>query len=127
MSFFLRAPYPGISSTTVLPSPSWGDSKALTATIVSMRSMNGTLYTYVKSRNGRKRFRWDFDIARNKALELREFINSYQSKIIQITDHNNDVWIGYLKNNPFEFAATGKAAGWPGNETMSITLEFEEK
>lgn len=128
MSFFLRAPYPSLSTTTVLPSPKWGDSKALTATVTSMRSMNGTLYTYVKSRDGRKKFQWEFEIARNKALELREFINSYQSKIIQVTDHDGDKWVGYLRNNPFEFTGAGRAgSGWPGNETMSVLLEFEEK
>lgn len=93
-----------------------------------MRSMNGVLYTYVKSREGRKRFRWDFEIARNKALELREFINSYQGEIIKIIDHDGDEWIGYLRNNPFEFTGAGRAGPeWPGNETMIVTLEFEEK
>lgn len=128
MSFFLKAPYPSISTTTMLPSPRWGDSKGLTSTVTSMRSMNGVLYTYVKSREGRKRFRWDFEIARNKALELREFINSYQGEIIKIIDHDGDEWIGYLRNNPFEFTGAGRAGPeWPGNETMIVTLEFEEK
>lgn len=127
MSFFLKAPYPSLYTTTVLPSPKWGDSKALTATVKSLRSMNGTLYTYVKSRNGRRKFQWEFEVARNKALELREFINSYHGVLIQITDHDGDRWLGYLRNNPFEFTAMSRAASWPGGETMSIILEFEEK
>lgn len=128
MSFFLKAPYPSLSTTTVLPSPRWGDSKGLTATITSMRSMDGTLYTYVKSRNGRKKFQWEFEISRNKALELREFINSYQGKLIKIIDHDEDEFVGYLRNNPFEFTGAGRAGpSWPGNETMSVILEFEEK
>lgn len=90
--------------------------------------MNGTLYTYVKSRNGRMKFQWEFEIARNKALELREFIDSYQGKLIQITDHDGDLWLGYLRSNPFEFTGAGRAgAGWPGGETMNIILEFEER
>jgi hypothetical protein len=128
MSFILKAPYPGVVTTTLLPSPAWGDSKALTATVQSQRSMNGTLYTYVKPRNGRKRFQWQFEIARHKALELREFINSYFGKLIQIIDHDGDTWIGYLRSNPFEFLGAGHAgANWPGGETMSIQLEFEER
>jgi len=128
MSFILRGPYPGLVTTTLLPSPQWGDSQALTATVTSLRSMNGTLYTYVKSRNGRKMFHWRFEIARNKALELREFINSYFGKPLQITDHDEDVWVGYLRNNPFEFMGAGKAGlAWPGGETMSLDLEFEER
>lgn len=127
MSFILKAPYPGVQTTTLLPSPAWGDSKALTATILTQRSMDGTLYTYVKSRGGRKKFNWEFDIARNKALELREFINSYRGALIQVIDHDGDTWLGYLRNNPFEFTSSGRAAGWPGNETMTVILEFEEK
>ena len=127
MSFVLRAPYPQLSMTALLPSPKWGDSKALTSTIQSMRSIDGTLYTYVKSRDGRKKFQWEFEIARNKALELREFINSYQGSIIQVIDHDGDTWVGYLRNNPFEFTGVGRAVGWPGGETMSVILEFEEK
>jgi hypothetical protein len=128
MSFILKGPYPGLQTTTLLPSPKWGDSKALTATVTSLRTMDGTLFTYVKSRNGRKKFQWEFEIARNKALELREFINSYQGTLIHITDHDGDTWIGYLRNNPFEFTGAGRAGPtWPGNETMSIILEFEQR
>lgn len=127
MSFILKGPYPAVRTTTLLPSPSWGDSKGLTATVTSMRSMNGSVYTYVKSRNGRKKFQWQFEIARNKALELREFLNSYQGKLLQVIDHDGDTWVGYLRSNPFEFSGTGRAVGWPGGESMSITLEFEER
>lgn len=128
MSFLLKAPYPGVVTTTLLPSPRWGDSKGLTATVRSLRSMNGVLYTYVKSRNGRKSFQWEFEIARNKALELREFLNSYHGKLIQVIDHDGDTWIGYFRNNPFELSGAGRAGpAWPGGETMSIQLEFEEQ
>ena len=128
MSFILKGPYPGPNTTTLLPSPRWGDSKALTASVQSIRSMNGELYTYVKSRNGRKKLRWEFEISRNKALELREFINSFYGSLIQAIDHDGDSWIGYLRNNPFEFSGAGRAGdGWPGGETMMITLEFEQQ
>jgi hypothetical protein len=89
--------------------------------------MNGELYTYVTSRNGKKKLRWEFQLSRNKALELREFIDKYVGEIIEVTDHDSDKWVGYLINNPFEFAGAGSAGGWPGNEAMSIILEFEEK
>jgi len=128
MSFILKAPYPGVQTTTLLPSPKWGDSKALTATVLTMRSINGTLYTYVKSRNGRKKLQWEFEVSRHKALELREFINSYRGALIQVIDHDGDHWVGYLRNNPFEFVGAGRAGdGWPGRETMSSMLEFEER
>lgn len=126
--FTLRAPYPAIQVTTLLPSPAFGDSRALAATVESMRAMDGTLYTTVKTRAGRKRFRWDFTLSRHKAIELREFINSYYGSCIQVIDHNNETWLGYLKSNPFEFSGDGPAgSSWPGEETMTISIEFEEK
>lgn len=125
--FFIRAPYPSIQITLELPSPDWSDSVALTSTLQVLRSMNGAKYTYVHERNGRKKLQWDFRIARHKALELRAFLKTYYRFRVQIIDHNDDSWIGYLINNPFESAGSGSAGGFPGGETMDITLEFEEK
>ena len=34
---------------------------------------------------------------------------------------------GYLMNNPFEFSGDGRASGWPGDEAMTVILDFEEK
>jgi len=127
MSFLLQAPYPALVSTTLLPSPIWGDSKAIKGVVTSMRSIDGTLYTYVKTKGSKKKFQWDFKLARNKALELRSFIEAYFGKAIRITDHDGDIWVGYLINNPFEFTTQGSAFDWPGDEMMNIRLEFEEK
>jgi hypothetical protein len=67
-------------------------------------------------------------LSRNKAIELREFLDSYFSQRIQVTDHTGLTVIGYVKNNPFDFEGAGRAGeSWPGEETMSITIEFEEK
>jgi hypothetical protein len=127
-AFILRAPYPGVQTTTLLPAPRWGDSKALTASVLRMRAMDGTLYTYVRSKNGKKRLQWEFEISRNKALELREFFNSYHSALIQAIDHDGDSWVGYMLSNPFEFTGAGRAGPyWPGGETMTIRLELEER
>lgn len=125
--FFIRAPYPAAQVTIELPSPHWSDSVALTSTLQILRAMNGTQYTYVRDRNGRKKFQWDFVIARHKALELRAFLKVYYRSQVQIIDHADDTWVGYLINNPFESAGSGAAVGFPGNETMDITLEFEER
>ena len=127
MSFLLQAPYPALVTTTLLPSPNWGDSKGIKGTITSMRSIDGTLYTYKKTKGSKKVFQWDFELSRNKALELRAFIEAYFGKAIKVTDHDGDTYIGYLVNNPFEFSTEGAAFGWPGDESMTARLEFEEK
>lgn len=124
--FLIRAPYPAPQYTIMLPSPNWGDSVNVASTFQVLTAMDGTRFTYVHDRDGRKKLQWDFTIARNKALELRAFIKSYYNLQVQVIDHNSDVWIGYLINNPFEHTGSGKAEGFPGGETMDITLEFEE-
>ena len=121
-----RAPFPAMQTTTLLPNPSFSDSHSLAASFERMRTMNGTLYTYATSRKGRKVHRWDFLLSRHKALELKAFFDAYYGSKIQATDHNDQIIIGYFKNNPFEFSGAGAAGGWPGNEAMSISIEFEE-
>lgn len=123
----LAAPYPGYQTTVILPSPNWGDTLEATASMASVRAMDGTLYTYVKQRGGRKRLKFDFEIARSKALELRAFIKVYYRTPMQLIDHNNNQRIVNLQNNPFEFAGNTRATSFPGGETMTVTLEFEER
>lgn len=125
--FVMRAPFPFIATTTLMPSPVWSDSKNLTSIVTIMRAMDGTPYTYVTSKSGRRLYQWTFELSRHKALELREFFDAYFSQKIKVTDHNGDIIIGYIKNNPFDFAGAGRAGPtWPGEETMSITIELEE-
>lgn len=124
--FRIEAPHPGYHTTIVLPSPSWGDSVELRSTMSTARAMDGTVYSYVKQKGGKKRLHFDFTISRNKALELRAFIKVYYRYLMKIVDYNNEQWIVSLQNNPFEFAGDSRAEPFPGKETMTITLEFEE-
>ena len=126
--FTLQAPWPGLQTTTVLPSPRFGDSEALRVEVVVKRAIDGTRYTYVKRKGGRK-LQWTFRLTRNKALELRAFLQSYFASKIRATDHAGRVWVGHFMNNPFEFDTTGRAAPaiapMPRGEWQNITLEFE--
>ena len=125
--FFIRAPYPSMHVTVELPSPNWSDSVTLTSSLQVLHSMSGVQYTYVHEKGGRKRLQWDFTLSRHKALELRAFLKVYYRTQMEIIDHSGVSWIGYLTNNPFESAGSGRAVDFPGGETMDITLEFEEK
>ena len=126
--FTLQAPYPGLQTTTVMPSPEFGDSENLVNEVSARRAMDGTLYTYVK-RKGRRRLQWSFRLSRNKGLELRAFIQAYFASKIQVTDHNDRKWVGNFTNNPFEFDTDARAAPaitpMPRGERQRITLEFE--
>lgn len=130
MSMFeIAAPYPGLELITVLPNPTFSDTEALTDSVSSKRAIDGTLYTYVKTKGGRRKLQWSFRLTRNKGLELRHFLLTYFASQIRVTDHNQRVWVGNLTNNPFEFVTDRKAGpaiqNWPKGETQTITLEFE--
>ena len=126
--FRLQAPYPAIQTTTVLPHPQLGDGENLMVEVAAKRAMDGTLYTYVK-RKGRHRLLWTFRLTRNKALELRAFIQAYFASRINVKDHTDRVWVGNLVNNPFEFDTAARAAPaippMSRGEAVLITLEFE--
>lgn len=126
--FTLQAPYPSLQTTTILPSPRPGDSEGLRAVVTIKRAMDGTRYTYIKRKGGRK-MQWTFKVTRNKGLELRAFIQSYFASVIVATDHNDRKWIGKFVNNPFEFDTPSRAAPaiapMPRGENQVITIEFE--
>jgi hypothetical protein len=126
--FTLQAPHPSLQTTTILPNPGFGDGESLRAEVNMKRAMDGTRYTYIKRKGGRK-LQWTFRLTRNKGLELRAFIQSYFASTVVITDHNNRKWIGELINNPFEFDTPSRAAPaiapLPRGETQVVTIEFE--
>ena len=119
MSVRLAAPYPAIQTITWLPNPSWDDSEALTVSVSEQRSISGLLYTYVKTKNLRRKLLFEFELNRMKALELRAFIKSYYRSKIQLLDHTSTIWIGHFTSNPFEFDTPSR-----GNR-QTIQLEFE--
>ena len=121
----LAAPYPAIQTVTLLPNPQLGDGEAETCEVATKRAMDGTLYTYVKSKAGRRRLTLPLGLSRMKALELRAFIQSYFAAQVRLTDHLGQVWIGHFTSNPFEFSTPKRAGGWPGGEMQMIQLEFE--
>ena len=127
--FIIQAPYPTLQTTTILPNPQFSDAESLLDTVDIKRAMDGTLYTYIKSRDGRRHLKWTFQLTRNKGLELRAFIQIYFAKNIMITDHNRSIWIGNFVSNPFEFVTSSK--GGPAispmlrGEMQTIDIEFE--
>ena len=127
MSVRLSAPYPTIQTHSFLPNPQLGDSQEPTNEIQVRRALDGTLYTYVKSKLSRQRLVLNFKITSAKASEVWEFVRSYHGSQIQYIDHLGVSWVGYIVNNPFEFTFSEK---WttscdPVRELVDITIEFE--
>lgn len=126
MTVKLEAPYPAIATTTWLPSPQLGDSVAATGSLDFKRSMNGTPYTYVKSRDARQKFIWTFLISQDKFFELRAFYDVFNGEQILVTDYEGTQFLGYFTSNPFEFESTGRAVASPSLFTnYQIQVEFE--
>jgi hypothetical protein len=127
--FQMQAPSPLLQTTTLLPSPEFSDQEALLDTVSRKLAMDGTRYSYVKRRGGRRKLKWTFKLSRNKALELRAFLMSYFASLVQVLDHNGRTWIGNFTSNPFEFDTTDAAqpalAPMPRGELQQIDLEFE--
>lgn len=124
MTFKIQAPYPPIQVTTFLPDPIVGDSVAVSGSVIIKRKMNGSKKVYVQGKNTRRKYIWQFNITRHKALELAELINAYFARDILIT-FDNDTFIGNFTVNPFEFETTSRMANFPGEELVTISLEFE--
>lgn len=124
MSFILQAPVPALQTQTILPSPQFNDSESRRLSVDVKRSMNNTKRTYVKS-NTRSRTTYTFLLARNKALELRAFFQSYYAAKLRWIDEKGDFWEGYLIGNPIEFSTAGRANGWPGEEYVEVTIQLE--
>ena len=127
MSFIVQGPYPLMQSTLVLPSPREGNQKNLAASVQVMRSMNNTVYTYVKTKRGRKVHQWDFIGSKDKGREVVQFIELYAGGLVRITDHEGNSHIGYVTVNPLELTGTGRAEGFPSGEVYRWTISIEEK
>ena len=123
MTVRLGAPYPALQTFTYLPNPEFGDLEGPRQTVEIKRTINNTRYSYVKSKDARKRLQLRFTLTRGKALELRAFIVSYYRSRVQLTDHLGQVWLGYITTNPNEFESTGRAS--PVTELQNIQIEFE--
>ena len=127
--FYLQAPYPTLQTLTVLPEPKFSDAMNLTDAVTVKRAMDGTRRTYVKTKGGRRRLKWTFQLTRNKGLELRAFIQSYFASKIYVLDHLGRNWVGYFTSNPFELDTPERGA--PARppllrgEEQAIELEFE--
>jgi len=124
-----EAPYPGIQTIVQYPNPLLSDTEALAASMSSRRALDGTVYTYVKTKGGRRKMTWTLRMLRPKALELRAFILSYFASKLKVTDYNDRIWLGHFTNNPFEFDTSDRAGPETNDglrsEIQTITIEFE--
>lgn len=119
----LSAPYPKANVTVVLPNALFDDGRAPEVAVDLKRSMVGDTFTYVKT-SERSTLTLRFRLTKMKALELQNFIRIYYRAEMQISLHDNTIWVGKLSVNPFDGRTTQRAGGQPGGESVEANLVF---
>lgn len=118
--FLIFGPHPQNSSQVVLPNPLTTNAEGLSNEVIRLRMEDGSLKTFVKRKNGRRKFRWEFVVGQWKAKELEDFVLDHSGKLntVQWRDKTH---LGYITLNPVELRGDGNG------QTFRIQLEFEEK
>jgi hypothetical protein len=102
MACILQAPYGAIVAAITLPNPQFGDKEAREQLVTPKRTMNGMLYTYVKSTNN-VTLDFNFIISRRIAEDLKNFLLLYhQEEFLANLEWRNENWRLRLINNPIE-------------------------
>ncbi len=105
-----KGPIPGPTFQCITPNPLLSNQESLTSTVAAKTAIDGTRYTYVK-KSDRRRLLWSFVFDRPKALEFIEFYRQMASRVIEVTDHNGDVWLGHITNNPLDASTSSRGRG----------------
>lgn len=121
----ITAPWPSTDCRIYLPNPKFGDSESLAIEMNPKRAMDGTLYTYVKTKGLRRKLLMSFTITRLKSIEFNRFLLMYISKQIMIVDHLARTWVGYITSNPVEFNTSKRGVSGGGDELVDVEIEFE--
>jgi hypothetical protein len=111
---------PGLAIT--LPTPLLGDSEGSLGSVDLKRTMNGGTFTYVK-RSASRELKYKFEISRQKAYEMRNFVQNALSTKVLLTNWKGELWYGNIMNNPFELTAESRAG--PCGENYQIDLDFQ--
>lgn len=117
MSLVLMAPHEQPQTTTLLPSPEFGDADNIIDGISLRRSMNGTVRTYVKTSSDEKLV-YDFILTRMKAMELINFINVYYQYNVRLINHKGEIYTGKILNDPMDITV------FRVGEECTFRLEF---
>ena len=121
----LRAPYPNVITRIRLPYPDLGESESALSTMTTKRSLNGTLYTYIKTNENHQLLSFKFSMTRSKGEEFKRFLISYLSKQIYIMDHLDRAWAGYFITNPVEFTTIKRGSPEGGLDLVEVSIDFE--
>lgn len=113
----LQAPADVPQATITLPNPQLGDTDGNDFVLNVKRSLTGDMHTYVKTNNQRL-LKLSFFVARQKSLEIQNFIESYFGEKMKLWDWRDRVWVGIMEDPEFAIVFIGK------NEYTQIEFTF---
>jgi hypothetical protein len=125
MSVRFAAPYPAVQTFIHLPAPQFGNSEANVSTVEFKKSINNTKYSYVKTKDSRRKLLINFDVTQAKGTELLEFIRSYHSVLVQYLDELGQRWVGYFITNPNQIETRNLAVKDENAKFAYVTIQIE--
>jgi len=117
----LFAPFPAVAASIVLPRPMLGDKEGHACQMKLRRSMNGVVYTNVKTTN-RRIFSYTFDMTVQKGYELQAFFEEYVAEHMKLQNWKGEIWDVQLLTNPIEYV-NNRRNGPVGQ--VGVNLQFE--
>lgn len=118
MSVYLDGPYEASQARIMLPNPQLNDEINPEIEVSIMNAMDGTIYSTVKT-SDRLHLNWDFLLSREKAVELREFVNAYMNGDLRLIDWEDRVYKVKIVNLPLDFIHFRR------NSHATINVQFE--
>jgi len=101
----------------ILPSANLGDYTSPQIKTIIRNSMDGTIYSTVKT-NNRLKLDWELSMTNAKARELFNFVSAYHSQFWRVYDWNDTCYRALLITNPITFTPISM-------NTVTARLEFE--
>lgn len=121
----IAAPFPLFETIIFLPSADLSNTMKIESRVQHHQMMNGDYVTHKQENANARTYQWSFNLTRRKALELKEFFRLYVGELWQVTDHNDIVLIGYLRNGPLLLEMVSRGVIADSTESVPVTLEFE--
>lgn len=118
MSVYIDGPYEASQARIMLPSPRLDDEFNPEIEVILMNSMDGTVYSAIKT-SDRVHLNWEFLLSRDKAVEVREFVDAYLNHDLRLIDWEDRVYKVKIVNLPLDFTNTRR------NGDVMVAVQFE--
>lgn len=109
--------------TMSLPGSNFGNVLSPLLEVKSMRSMNNTLYTYVKNKK-RKKLEYSIMLPLPKQLEFQEFVKRFLTSYWRITESDGTIYKAKLISEPVTYTQKDRSNRAQVQLTFEGVLEY---